>query len=261
MSTVTTSSARRLLCTAALCLAAALPGLAASSTLIVFPVDKPDNVDQSVADTVLSALRNRVAASGKFDAMTFYAKAPLVAHALASGSITQAQMAGPFTPDSAAAISRAVGADYALLGSVEDASSDAAAKKASVTISVQLVSAADGKAVKTAGASGEGVNASLAPDALVRLAADNAAGKAAGQIFASTPGAVTPGTNVTKPGKTAGGTTPANIAPAKPAKKGKKNNSGLLIGGLVLVGVIAAASHHGGGSSGSGSSGPPPFPF
>lgn len=260
MSTVSTSTARGLICAAALCLAAALPGLAASSTLLVFPVDKPDTVDQSVADTVSSALRSRVAASGKYDAMTFYAKAPLVARALASGAITPAQMAGPYTADNAAAISRAVGADFALIGSVEDASSDEAAKKANVTISVQLVSAVDGKPIKTAGASGEGTNPTMAVGALYRLAADNAAGKAAAQVFAAVPTPPANGTNAAAPGKTTGGTPPADITPPKSAKKSKKNNTGLLIGGLVLVGVIAAASHHSSGG-GSGNGGPPPFPF
>lgn len=259
MSTVSTSTVRSVICAAALCLTAALPGFAANRTLLVFPVDKPDTVDQSVADTVSSALRSRVAASGGYDAMTFYAKAPLVARALASGGITQAQMAGPFTADTAAAISRAVGADYALIGSVEDASADEAAKKANVTISVQLVSASDGKSLKTAGASGEGASPTLATDALYRLAADNAAAKASAQVF----GAIAPAPGVTgvTPGKTTGGTPPSGIATPKVAKKSKKNNSGLLIGGLVLIGVIAASSHHGGGSGNGGSGGPPPFPF
>ena len=237
------------------------PAFAVNQSLLVFPVDKPESVDQSVADTVLSGLRARVGSGVKYDAMTFSAKSALVMRAVAGGSITAVQAAGPFTAESASTIARAVGADAALIASVEDATVDTAASKATVTISAQLVSAADGKPLKTAGASGDAVLASTPDLALLRLAADNAASKAVAQLFGSS---ATPGAPVAvlKPGQTSGATPQGAIAIPEGGKKAKKGNkSGLLIGGLVLAAVSIASSHSGGGGGSNTGGGPPPFPF
>lgn len=236
------------------------PVFAVNQSLLVFPVDKPESVDQSVADTVLSGLRARVGSGVKYDAMTFSAKSALVTRAVAGGSLTAAQVAGPFTAESASTIARAVGADAALIASVVDAAVDTAASKATVTISAQLVAAADGKPIKTAGASGDATMAATPDLALLRLAADNAAGKAVAQLFGAS---AKPGAPVTtlQPGQTSGATSQGAAVIPQAGKKAKKSSqSGLLIGGLILVGVIIASSHHSGGGSNTGG-GPPTFPF
>lgn len=234
------------------------PVFAANQSLLVFPVDKPESVDQSVADTVQSGLRARIGAGVRYDAMTFNAKSALISRAVAGGSLTAAQVAGPYTAESASVIARAVGADAALVSSVEDAAVDTAAGKATVTISAQLVTAVDGKAIKTAGASGDATKAATPDLALLHLAADAAAGKAATQLFGAAGKAGGP--VVAEPGKTPGGTSQGALTnpPAKAKKKSGK--SGLLIGGLILAGIIIASSSHGGSSSGNGG-GPPPIPL
>ncbi|HEY3413874.1 MAG TPA: hypothetical protein VGM51_12600 [Armatimonadota bacterium] len=247
---------------AALCAAVIAPVFAANQTLLVFPVDKPEAVDQGVADAVLSGLRSRVAGPVKYDAMAFSPTSALAKMAVTGGTLTAAQVAGPYTPETASAIARAVGADMALVASVEDASVDTAANKATVTISAQLLGALDGKAVKTAGASGEAVNASSPQLSLLRQAADAAAGKAAAQLFGASANA--PGPVVRpQPGKTPGATSEGAVPTPPAAKKSKKGGkTGLLIGGLILVGVIIASSHgSSGGGTNTGGGGPPPFPF
>lgn len=274
---------------AAACLqtaAAQQPYVPLPQSVIVFPFDKPDNVDQSVADTVTAGIRNRMASVSGFEATTFNPKSPLIRRAVSAGELTQTQLSGPFDAASAAAVALAAGVDNALVGSVETVSNDNGAAK--VSISVQLVSARDGAVQKTAGATGAATaQAGLAPDASLRSAADDAAAKAVAQIFgpsgnagagagmntggegqpavSGTPGgtAVTPPAHSNLNIPTAQGQYPAGGIPVE-SKRKKSSSTGLIIGGLALLGlIIAASSNGGGGSSGgnNGGGGPPTFPF
>jgi hypothetical protein len=269
---------------AALMAACYLPAMAQTyvplpQSVIIFPFDKPDAVDQSVPDTVVSGIRARMNGIPGYDATTFNPRSPLIRRGIQSGELTQTQVAGPFDAPSGAVVAKAAGVDTALVGSVESASADAGA--ATVTVSVQLVSARDATVQKTAGVTGTSSQAGLAPDALMRAAADDAAAKATAQIFGSSgtapvaPGAVNP---VVPPAPgTVGATTPPSTTNAAPAGlptgsiptanagKKKHGNSGLILGGLALLGIIIAASGGGGGGGGGGGNngggGPPIFPF
>jgi hypothetical protein len=237
----------------------ALPAAAQTGpSVIVFPADKPEAVDQSVADTFTASLRGRVEATHLYDAMVFNAKSPLVVRAVQSNSLTQTQVAGPFDLETSSSVAKAVGADFALVSSVEDASADAAAGSGKVTVTVQLVNASTSRAVKSAGVSGSASSKGLAADALVRLAADNAAEKAIAQMFPQAAGTTT-GVKAprTKPVVSPAGL-PTGSLPVEHKKRGK--NALLILGGVALVGIIIAASGGSGSSSNSGG-GPPPLPF
>lgn len=291
----------RLAGAAALAAACLLPAAAQQfvplpQSVIVFPFDKPDNVDQSVADAATTGLRNRMANVTGYEATTFNPKSPLIRRAISAGELTQTQLAGPFDAASAAAIAMAAGVDNALVGSVESASNEGGT--ASVSISVQLIGARDGQVQKTAGATGTAATAGLAPDALLRAAADDAAAKAVAQVFGSKAGAgadtgaaPATGATTTPPGQTnatAAGEQPnAGVTGTQPGTKlniptapaglpsgsiptegsrKRKSNTGLIIGGLALLGLIIAASGSGGGGGNggggnNGGGGPPTFPF
>jgi hypothetical protein len=275
---------------AALMAACYLPAMAQTyvplpQSVIVFPFDKPDAVDQSVPDTVVNGIRSRMDRVQGYDTTTFNPRSPLIRRAIQGGDLTQTQVAGPFDAPSGAAVAKAAGVDDALVGSIESATADAGT--ATVSVSVQLVSARDASVQKTAGVTGTSTQAGLAPDALLRAAADDAAAKATAQIFGSsnTAAAVAPGTGSaviptapgTQPpavGATNPATTPNTAAPAglptgsiPTVNSGKKKhgNSGLILGGLALLGIIIAASGGGGGGGGGGGNngggGPPVFPF
>jgi hypothetical protein len=254
-------------------------------SIIVFPFEKAESADQSVADTVVNGIRARLDHTPGYDATSFNPKSPLINRAIQSNELTQTQVAGPFDATSGAAVAKAAGVDNALVGSLEDASTDAASNSAKVTVTVQLVSARDAQVQKTAGVTGTATQAGIAPDALMRLAADDAAAKAVSQIFgtsntgaaavtgtapntgtaavdtAPSTGTATTGNGINIPTAPAG--LPTGAIPTEGRKK--KNASGaLIIGGLALLGLISASSGNGGGGGGGGNNGgggPPVFPF
>lgn len=275
-------SAAAVIAAASLLPAAAQQYVPLPQSIIVFPFDKPDTVDQSVADTVTNGIRNRIPNVAGYEATTYNPKSPLIRRAVAAGELTQTQIAGPFDAASAAEVALAAGVDNALVGSVESATNDGATAK--VSISVQLVSSRGGEVQKTAGVTGSATaQTGVAPDAVLRLAADDAAAKAITQVFGTSnaPGAVVsnPANGSTPEVAPPAVTPPAAVQPGvqPPAtalptgsipvagKQRHKSNTGLIIGGLAILGLIIAAAGNssggGGGGGNNGGGGPPIFPF
>jgi len=252
-----------------LCVLPATAQTAAKPTLLVFPFDRPENVDPTIADTIASAIRNRLQAMGRYEFMTYNTRSALVQRAIQSGSISRDDAEGPFEGNTGADIARTLGLDYALAGIVDDASMDVVANTATVTVSAQLVAARAGQVLQTAAASGSATETAIAADALMRRAADDAAAKLVAQLF----GGTTPPTGITPivtPGPTTPtvtngtGTMPMPTDSIPVERKGKKKNNNLLLfGGIALLGIIIAGSGGGGGggNGGGGGTNPPPIPL
>lgn len=261
---------RRLWGAVAISLALALPGLAQTAgkpTLLVFPFDRPENVEASIPDTIASALRNRIQAQAKYDFMTYNTRSALVQRAIRAGEISRDDADGPFEGPLAGEIAHTLGLDFALAGIVDDADVDVATNSATVTASARLVNARNGNVIQNAAASSTVSEAGVAPDALLRRAADDAAAKIVAQLFQSATPTVTPiDTGAPKQpvvnADTGVGAIPSGAIPAQKQKK-KKNNNFLLLGGVLVLGIIIAAG--GGGAKGNGGGGgggnPPSIPL
>lgn len=262
----------RLLGALALAAMCALPAVAQTGgmkqTLLVFPLDRSENIDPDLAEVVSAGLRNRIEKSGRYEYMAYNTRSALVQRAIQSGSVSRDDSDGPFEGGVGASIARALGLDLALTGSVEDVSLDPATNTANVTVTAQLVQSRDGRPIQTSSASGTASEKGIASDALIRRAADSAAEKIATQMFGA-------GATVVTPVKPSPGTVQPGAAPGAPAglpkdgiptetKARRKSNSLLVVGGLALVGLIIAAAGGGGGGgggNGGGTGGPPPIPL
>jgi hypothetical protein len=122
------------------------------ATLIVFPVDV--GVDIKVPDSfgsdVATALRTSMVGNGKYALFLFSEKMAPMRRAKDDGTLTKRDIDGPYADDKEKTdkLVDIMAADFYFVGSVSDAAIDAPNKKASATVSGNLVDEKAGRIVK-----------------------------------------------------------------------------------------------------------------
>jgi hypothetical protein len=261
---------RGLITTAALTVIAAAIGSPASAdearvnlaqavkrTVLVFPVDMPDNgpankddVSQLITDTIVSRLQ----ASGQYTVIQYHKTLPPVARLHLDQQLTDTDVAPPFAQDTAKAtkITKLTGYDVAFMGAVDEYTYNEADNQADVVVRGQLLDVKTGKnlgaPVILKDSSSKG---GMAKEPAKALEAARAAGSQLAQKLipiSSTP--------VTQP------TNPITKAPSKAPQKKKHNNTGLLLGLLAIglglgIGLASSGGGHGGGNGGDLPPSPP----
>ncbi len=197
----------------------------------------PTALGASLTRAMTSSLRN----TGKFDVVRFTETNPSIQRAVEEGRLRQPDIIPPFEDtELAVRVGREIGAAYAIAGVIEDYNYDSAARKTSLSVSVQWIDVKTGRAVKTVAISAEGtgtatstqdeVDARAVSDAVNRVLQELALGEV----------------NVVQPT-----TTPAK----KPSVK-RGSNVGWIVLGLGLIAALASGTR--GGAAGLDVPPPPP---
>jgi hypothetical protein len=206
------------------------------NTVIVFPFENNTMVGgKELGETLAAEVKSGVARAGTYSIATFYPASPLLQRARQDQSLTREEidtvvdpMRGTVDPTRAATVAQRMGARYALLGSIEQVDVDAAAHKANVTVTVQMLDTLTGTPTKTAGVTGSATGAANAsPQALVNAAAQDAARRALTEL------GLAQGTAAVTPPAMQGG-----VDTSKPASKKHKSSFWLPLG--VMLGVLVA---------------------
>ncbi len=219
-------------------------------TIIVLPFATPANcpIDTLGGDMASSVASGLSAAKG-VTAFGLTERLPAIRRATqVDKTLKKEDLAGPFGTEKdqiqlALKIAREVAADYVLVGSIDDITTDNDTKKADVMVSASLVNVSTGEIVKTDVVTGQSAPSTKADDSSVWVS--QASGDAVAKIVANT---ATTQTNMQMLN-----TNTNNVV----HKKSKKTT--WLVGLLVAVGAGIALSG-GSDSSGGGIDNPPPPP-
>lgn len=127
-------------------------GTAQLATMVVFPLDIAANV--TVADTfgqhVSTAFRTAMVGNGKYALFLFSDRMAPMRRAKDDGTLTKSDIDGPYADDKEKTdrLVSILAADVYFVGTVNEANIDAANKKASATVSGNLVDMKQGKIVR-----------------------------------------------------------------------------------------------------------------
>ncbi len=205
----------------------------------------------TVGAQVEDAIKLRIKTIGRYQASSFSPRLPQIQRALSEPSatgqgITENDLVPPYTNGATAQrITDQIGSDGYLLGTVEALSQDPKTRNVNLTISATLYNTTTGAPVKVLAYTGHGVsyNASDDPNTLLQSAINDASGHVVSALN-------------------------AQAAPVQKAdvpvdfKRGKKNNKGsILLGILLAVGIglaISSANRH--SSNGGGGTTTPTTP-
>ena len=205
-------------------------------TVLVLPFAPSQQIDAVVPATLGASLTRAVTSSlrgnGKFDVVQFSAADPSIVRAVEERRLRTAQITPPFDdPEQAVQVARDIGTEYAMAGVIEDYNYDAAAHKASLTVSVQWLDVKSGRPLKTVAISTEAtggsastqdeVNAKLVSEAVNRVLQELAIGEVS--VVQPTP-----------------------IAGKKPNVK-RGSSVGWVVLGLGLIAALASGARGGGG--------------
>jgi hypothetical protein len=203
------------------------------NTIIVFPFENNAAVGgRELADRLADDVKAGLTASGAYSVATFYPASPLLNRARGEGGLTREEietvvdpMRGTVDPSRAANVAMRMGGRYALLGSIEAADVEAAANRANVTVTVQLLDTTTGAPARTAGVTGTFTGQQGATrEALVEAASRDAATRALTEL------GVTPRPATAAPA--------AREAPAPAARERRRSSFWLPV--TVLLGVLVA---------------------
>jgi hypothetical protein len=206
------------------------------NTVIVFPFENNSMIGgKELGEALAAEVKSGVARAGTYSIATFYPASPLLQRARQDQALTREEidtvvdpMRGTVDPTRAANVAQRMGARYALLGSIEEATVDMAGHKANVTVTVQMLDTLTGTPVKTAGVTGTATGAANASQqALVNAAAQDAARRALTEL-----GLAQGNAPVTPPAMKGG------VDMSKPVEKKHSNTFWLPLG--VLLGVLVA---------------------
>ena len=217
-------------------------------TLAVLPFDKTGQGGTDTLGTDLAAaVKTSLEATGKFYVIGFSERLPSIQRAMTEGAVSKKDAEGPFSGDKAliARVGKAMGADAALAGSIQQVNIDAANGVAEISASIQLVDAKSGEVLNTIVIQGKNpTKPEGAGEAeLVSLAAGDVAGKIAAEVAKESKLTLLQ----------------ATATVAVPEKKAKKSKTMKWLWLAILLGAGIALAGGGGGSN-SDSSEPPPGP-
>ena len=218
-------------------------------TLAVLPFDKTAQGGSDTLGTDLAAaVKASLEATGKFYVIGFSQRLPSIQRAMSERAISEKDAEGPFSEDKAliARVGKAMGAEAALAGSIQQINIDAANGVAEISANIQLVDTQSGEALNTIAVQGKNPTKpeGAAETELVSLAAGDVAGKIAAEVAKES--------KLTSLQATA-----TAAVPEKPAKKSKTMKYLLL---AILLGLGIALAGGGGGSNGTSPEPPPPPP-
>lgn len=226
-------------------------GLAPRKMVLVFPLDVADSGAPAELGAQLAGwLKSSLGLVQGYMAMEFSERLPAAIRLRDEGSMKKTDLAGPFNdPAIVGKIAQAVGSDLHVMGTVEGYKLDSKAKKAEITLAIQVFDTNTGRNQKTVVVTGKSPEASdsISDRDLVAAAAANATANAVREIAPEAPMAVTADHGIA------------------PGSRGKKRIAGwkLVLIGAAIAGGIALATRDKGGPSGTGGSGdvPPPPPY
>lgn len=190
----------------------------------------------TVGAQVEDAIKLRINTVGRYQASSFSPRLPQIQRALTEPSttgqgVTENDLTPPYTNGATAQrITDQVGNDGYLLGTVEALSQDPKTRNVNLTISATLYNTTTGAPVKVLAYTGHGVsyNASDDPNMLLQSAINDASGHVVSALN-------------------------AQAAPVRKAdvpvdfKRGKKNNNGSILLGILLavgIGLAISSGHH-----------------
>lgn len=208
-------------------------------TLVIFPLQNPQNVDSAVVDRINSGLRDGLVASGMYSVTDWSKKSPPIQRALAEFRLAEDDLQEPFDLDKATKLGAELGCDLVLVGSIEEYAYDEAKKQVELGILVQLVEPTTARLVRATRVTGVGadpLNKGYTESEMAMSAADDGLSQAIAGLMP-------------RPGET---------TEDQPAVKKKKKNTWLYV--LLLGGLIAALSDSGGDGGVDAGDGPPPPP-
>lgn len=214
-------------------------------TVLVLPFAPSQQINTSVPTALGASLTRAVTSSlrntGKFEVVRFSEASPSIQRAVEEGRLRQPDLIPPFeNTELAARVAREMGTAYAMAGVIEDYTYDATTHKTSLSVSVQWIEVATGRAVKTVAVSAEGTGTATSTQGEVDAKAVSEAVNrvlqelALGEVSVVQPAAA--------PGK-------------KPAVK-RGSNLGWIVLGLGLIAALASGARGGG----AGLDMPPPPP-
>ena len=128
---------------------AAAPDAASSpERLVLFPVLTPRNKDPQVRQIATETLRAGLAKSKDLDVVVFDPASDLVRDAIKRGRLSEAQVAGPVTGQTAPVMARALGGTYAVIGNIYAFSYVDPGQTWSMNLWVKILAADDGEILK-----------------------------------------------------------------------------------------------------------------
>jgi len=210
-------------------------GAQRSAAVLVAPLEnKTPTGGDELAQRVTHAIKTALDASGRAAVVSTSETSPSVKRAIEQGrKISADDVRPPWDADKARRVGRELGADIALLGTIDEYAYDEGAKRVTISLSIQRLDVSTEDPPVSIGVTGRSADKPRPPakeGTLMAEALDDAAVKVAE--------AVVGGGVVVKP-----------AAKEKPARQGKKKNR-WLIPLLAVVAVVAIASGGGGGPSG-----------
>jgi hypothetical protein len=213
----------------------------AKETLVIFPVQNPQNVDAAVVDEVNTGLREGVIHSNAYSVMDWSKTSPPIQRAITELRLTEDDLQEPFDFDKATKLGSELGCDLVMVGSIEEFKYDEAGKKVELGLLVQIVEPTKAhlvRATRVAGVGADPLKKGYDEAQMALSAADDAVAQAVSGL---------------KP-------RPGEGPEAQPVVKKKSKNTWLYV--LLVGGLIAALSDTGGGGgTGDGGEGPPPPPL
>jgi len=210
---------------------------------------------------VEDAIKMRLNVIGRYKANSFSPSLPQIQRALEESRVeglTESDVTPPYdNAQKATKIAAQVGTDGFLLGTIETIKVNPTTRNVDLAVRASLYNSTTGATVKVLAVTGHGVsyNAADAPDNLLQIAINDAAGRIVSALNAD---------NVKQ----------AEVLPPVDSVRGHKSNGGSILLGILLatgIGFAISSSHHGsnnggggGGTTpiggGGGSGGPPAAP-